>query len=251
MRQQIADACLEISSQTNELKRYCKKIGTRQDDEELRTRIHELRKRAFEKVESTTELFNKLIESNGSTADQGQKIAIDSLRKNFSTTVNEFSQVYENIVNRLQENPRPRVTDSARNSSVNSQEDDKIALLNVEQQQQDQQQDQVHTSYVEQRAEMMGGLANDMVQLHELMTSIQHMVVEQGEQIDHIDQHIEHAAVEVERGKTQLGVAVRYKKCSRRLVLIIVLVVAAVVAVVVIVAIILGVVIHNAATPPK
>ncbi|XP_019849002.1 PREDICTED: syntaxin pep12-like [Amphimedon queenslandica] len=224
MRNTISHACSEINSQTNELKSLCKKIGGRQDDAELRQRILAVRKAAFENVETTTETFNTLMTRYGRSNDREHTIAIESLQKNFSRIANEFSQAYERIVGRLQENPRPRVTDSVVNTSAS---DDTIPILEAEQQLHEQ--DQIHVSYTEQRAEAVENLASEMLHLQDIMNSINNMVVEQGETIDNIEAHVERAAVEVESGRVKLGAAARYKRCNRRLSFCIFLIILAIV----------------------
>lgn len=84
----------------------------------------------------------------------------------------------------------------------------------------------------------MDDLQGDMVQLRDIMGSIQRMVVEHGEVIDDIETHVERAGEEVVRGRSELGSAVRYKRCNRRLTVIITVVVLVIVAVTVIVAVI-------------
>lgn len=244
MRQRVADSCNEIHNQTNELRRLLRDIGTRRDDYELRAQITELRKTAFAKVESTTELFTQLMQEYGHSADRGQAIAINSLRQTFTQSANEFGRVYEQIVNKLQQNPRPKSVDSANLSGELEVSDDRVKLINQQggKAEVDFQTDYQLTtaSYNERRVEDMMELQSNMEQLHEIMNSISRMVVGQGEDIQHIEAHVERASSEVDSGNKQLGTAVRYKKCNRRLTFVIVIVVT-IIIVVLIVAILIGV----------
>lgn len=71
-------------------------------------------------------------------------------------------------------------------------------------------------AYIESRHVEILNLEQSVRELHELFRDMQILVDQQGEQIDTIESHVTHAAIDVEKGNAQLQIAHVYQKKSRK-----------------------------------
>lgn len=252
LNETVSKSVMTITQNTQTLKSLERQVGTSTDSNNLRRRIQELIKSTMNKVMTSKRELSDLILTAERTGDKRQQLGANSVQQSLNSTTNNFNTVAERVIEKLRDYPQPPRMSISQSGYLDSGElevqGDKAQLIRAsplpaQSQQQGQMVVSTEAAYLEERAERMEELESDIIQLHEIMGEIGQMVVQQGDQITTIEQHTEQAANNVVSGNTQLDTAVKLKRCSRKLKLVIACVVGTILTAIIITIIVVIVVI--------
>lgn len=250
VQQRVASGTQEIKRLTGALQRLSEQLGTQSDGEDLRRHVHNTQKSALEHIQMSQAGLKELVRSASS---REQHLAAKSLVRQVKQAGDECSRAMEVLLQKLkkyQTPPTPAGPSSAGylDSGELDMDGDRARLLRSPVTQQAVQQEFIVSNEAveaETRAAAMHDLQRDIVDMNDVMRDLGIMVNSQGESIGNLETNVEKAHAEVTHGNQQLGSAVRYKKCSRKLCCVIWTILAIVFLVIVIVIIIVALVVSK------
>ncbi|XP_065890739.1 syntaxin-12-like [Dysidea avara] len=173
------------------------------------------------------------------SGEREKQLIANSLRADFERAFSNFNNVQTDVINLLKNLPPQRLgPDTETNPFGDSGEvvfdddNEKARLIQREREQaqrrelqQRRQQElllEEDTTMIQQRYEDLRKLEQDVVTLNQLMRDIMVLVIEQGEQIDTIEQHVEYTQQKTVAGRKNLQKAEQLQKSNRRLCLCII-----------------------------
>lgn len=246
LKERVSNIVMEIKRSTQQLHLEEVKIGTPSDTEEFRGSVQGILRRTLSKVQTGKSMLLQLANLARDSSDRGQGLAIKSLQQSMTSAVNEFHEVSQDMLRCMETSGEPvriktrKPYDAHSDTAELSDHHDRARLLRDDRVAQQQQQVLVSddTVHMEERAELMEQIENDILALNDLMGDMGRLVVEQGEQTDHIETNVEHAYDDVNHGNQQLEKGVRLKRCSRTLKCVIATVVGVILVIILIIVII-------------
>lgn len=250
LKERVGNIVMEIKKSTQKLRKEEDKIGTPSDTEDVRGSVQFILRDGVKEVQRGNSMLTDLAKMARNSSDRGQSLAVKSLQQSMTSTVNEFQQVSQDMLRRMENAGTPAKINVRKSggsyeafsdTAELSDNHDRVRLVKDDRQQQQQVVMSDDTAHLEERAELMEQIGNDILTLHDLMGDMGRLVVEQGEQIDHIEGNVEHAYDEVVSGNQQLEKGVKLKRCSRKLMCIIGTIVGVVLLIIIIIIIILAV----------
>lgn len=178
-------------------------------------------------------MFNLAMAANNSGEREKQLIA-NTLRADFERAYSNFSNVQTDVIHLLKNLPPQRppdfgITPTYGDSSEAFLEDDheSVRLLRKEQESRHKRELELRhqqellleddTTLIQQRVEEMRQLEADVLILNNLMRDIMALVIEQGEQIDTIEQHVEYTQQKTTAGRKKLVQAKALQQSNRKL----------------------------------
>jgi hypothetical protein len=247
VQQQVASDAQEVKRLTQTLQRLAQQVGTSSDGEELRRHINSARKSAVDHIQSSKAGLDEL---RRSASNPEQQLAAKSLVRQVKQAGDECSNAMETLLNRLNvfQTPPTLSDPTYLDSGELSVEGDRAHLLRSPNKEQTMQQQFTVSSEAveaESRAVAMQDLQRDIVDMHDVMRDLGVMVQSQGETVENLEANVERAHSEVVHGNQQLGKAVLYKKCSRKLCCVICTILTIIFLLIVIAAIIAAVVLSK------
>lgn len=224
----------ELDKELVNLQGCVQSIGTQFDSKENRAVIKRLRSVIKSKVTATKTSLKK-------SPSPQNKILLDRQTAQLDSQITRFQDLLERERSVVKQHPAPP---NAGSSDAGYREE---VVSPAQSQSMSQVQRMGGLEEREQEAQELQQLETDIVDLREIHQEMAQLVGEQGEDITNIEKNVSKAAVRVESGTKQTGIAVRLKKSSTRLKLIIAAIItAAVLAVLIVLAILLGIFIPRA-----
>lgn len=222
VQQSVASGVQEIKRLAQTLQRLAQQVGTSSDGEELRRHVHSVQRSAVENIQSSQASLKELMKG---ASNPEQQLAAKSLVRELKQAGDECSIAMETLRDRLDRFPTPpTLTDPTTSGYLDSGEldveGDRARLLRSPAQEQAMQQEFTVSSEAveaEFREAAMLDLQRDIVDMHDVMRDLGVMVQSQGDSVGNLETNVERAHAEISHGNQQLGKAVTYKKCSRKL----------------------------------
>ncbi|XP_052256953.1 syntaxin-12-like isoform X1 [Dreissena polymorpha] len=243
----------EISRNVIQLEKLVKQIGTPQDSEQVRDRVHKIthdtNKLAQDINKDMKTLANLPVPEN---QQRQMKLQKERLTEEFSDTLNKFQTVQRSAAVKEKES-----ISRARAASSGFKTKD-VPLIDFSSEFRDEPKEQFSQQGYSQTAQIMKmendvdleslreresaikQLESDIMDVNQIFKDLGMLVHQQGEQLDSIEANVENAVVHVEKGGEELKQAVTYQSKARRkkcCLIIVILVVLAVVAIIIAVAV--------------
>ncbi|KAL5007303.1 hypothetical protein ScPMuIL_016109 [Solemya velum] len=238
--EKISDSIFQINNAANSIDRAMKIIGTERDSPQVRAKIHSTSQETHKLVSDVTRLMKKMSSTRG--LDRPKKLKLDKLTSDFKTSVRRFTTLQKDAAEKVKSSVKLGVDRPplVKKSGWLDDESDHTLLMEQEKRQQDlQEQEQVIEDdllLIREREEQIQQLEADILDVNEIFKDLGTMIHEQGEVIDHIEQHMETTAANVEQGTQQLSKASNYQRKSRKkmcILIVILLIVAAIIAIII------------------
>ncbi|XP_065183965.1 syntaxin-7-like isoform X2 [Sycon ciliatum] len=201
----ISTNITKINSNANELKRYLNQLGTRSDNSRLRDTMSSLQKTTAGLVRETNSNIQQLSYlDGGSDQEKAQRrMQQEKLKSSFKSAISSFHTVEQTCAKKEKETVERMRAASISGSLGDDDEDDRL-LGGRGRGYVVHQQEEVDVQAIEERADALRQLENDILDVNEIFRDLGAMVHEQGEVIDTIEGNVEHAAVDVENANDQL-----------------------------------------------
>ncbi|XP_052775810.1 syntaxin-7-like isoform X1 [Mya arenaria] len=252
LMQRIGGNVQKISQNVSQLERLVRQIGTPQDSEEVRDRVHEITHSTNQLAKDTNKDMQTLAHLPPQYSQQQRQIKLqkERLTEQFSDVLKNFQTVQRTAA----EKERASIS-RARAASSNSYVSKKGPLIDfgsgfgedtTENQftepgysktaQVLQMENDVDIGAIREREGAIKQLESDIMDVNQIFKDLGMLVHEQGEALDSIEANVEHATIHVEEGTKQLGKARDYQSKARRkkcCLIIVLLVVLAVVGIII------------------
>lgn len=234
--QNIASSIQKISQNVLSMKKMVNLLGTSQDNQELRQRLHQIQHYTNQLAKDTTGCLKELsaIPMPQSPSEQREhKMLKEKLAEELTTALNAFQDMQrlacqkerEEMHRRREAHPLPGVRippPPANRGTASANEAQLIELQDSFQQKQVQAQldeEQRNLDLIQQQEEAIRQLENDISTVNEIFMDLGALVHSQGEFLDSIEAQVETAEVSVSMGNENLrkasshANALRKKKC--------------------------------------
>ncbi|PAA60434.1 hypothetical protein BOX15_Mlig015121g1 [Macrostomum lignano] len=222
---EISQLVTGVQTNTGQIRNLSNKIGTDRDSEALRSQIHSLTHTTLSQCQRATEQLKRdLTPMCQGMAAAMRRVQKDRLVDQVTKVAGDFQEVQRLVQAREKEaaaKQRREAGGSGLDSLFDQQQQQPAQLVDADSPfrlggQQQQQQQQLDLQAAEQREQQLHQLEQDIVGINELFKDLAHMVHDQGEMLDSIEDHVSEAVMHVETGNKQLGKAVSYKRSARR-----------------------------------
>ncbi|XP_068149282.1 syntaxin-12 [Drosophila tropicalis] len=212
LSEDIGHNITSVLNSSKQLEKQLKFIGTPKDLPALHEKIHGINTKTNAKVETTRQDLERLkaVVRHG---DRQQKLQWEKLTQEFQNVIEKYSSIQKRISSAARQSYQQLVT-SDQEAEVNAR-----AELLQEQRQAQASMQQEHDMLVE-RERQLSQLAGDVIDTHQIMGNLRTLVLQQGEQLDLIENSIDQAASHVEEGRSELAKAARSRQSYRRKILI-------------------------------
>ncbi|KAJ1523852.1 hypothetical protein ONE63_010408 [Megalurothrips usitatus] len=191
-------------------------IGTIKDTQGLRDQIHVTHVSCNEVIAQTTIELARLTEVVRK-GNKEQKLQADRLREQFSQAVTNYCQNQKEISEKMKQYP-PVTSPGSADPDVT--EDDSERLLSMERRHQAQkmmqQELEFESGLMEERAQRIQSIENDIIDVNQIMRDLSKMVYEQGQAVESIEENVESVHGNVELGRQELQKAAEYVHKRRR-----------------------------------
>lgn len=217
--QRVTTNVVQINKNVSRIEQLVALVNTPKHNATLQDEIHEKKTRINSLIKVTADLFKQL---NQYRINNGQlKMRAARLKDDFSSSVQKYGRVQQELRERTVLNGLPPskvrpVAEGEDTSQWGGEDDLGRSPRGVEQQQQQEQAMFDDLALNTQREEQMARIERDMLDVNQVFNDLSALVYEQGEQIDSIENNVDHAYSEVERGNEQLSRAVIYKRKARK-----------------------------------
>lgn len=238
-----------VNKNVSRLETLSQKIDHDVDEMENEVKIHKLSQETNKLAKETKNIFKEISEytrigrfDRHDPRYSQYNLLQNKLRKEFENALSRYHAIQNVLSLKMKAHIEQEVSFTQDASSISiAVDDDKEQLVDV-QEQESAQQLMLHEQELEQAKEREARILQieeDMLNVNEIFQDLAALVHDQGEAIDSIESHVEHAALHVEEGNKQLVRAKSYQKSARKKMCIIAVVV-------IVIAIILGVIIYSA-----
>lgn len=227
---QISAGVQRLSQNVSNVERLVRQLGTPQDSEQIRQRLHELVNSSNSLAKDTSELLKRLASARTGefdADDRAQRLQRERLMSQFSDILSRLQESQRDAAKKEKMSFLRARAQSQTTSDWNPFEDDlrrdadlrsqttsggssggDATRLQIEQ--------DVDIQALRDREEAIRGLESDISDVNQIFKDLAVLVHEQGEVIDSIEANVESAQVQVEHATGQLADARRYKAKSRR-----------------------------------
>jgi len=215
LTQQISSQIQQISKNVTSIQRMVGQIGTSQDTDQFRQKLHEIQHHTHTMSQTTMESLKSLanLPQPADNAEQRQmKIQRERLTNDFSVVLNNFQTAQRSAVAKEKASVM-----KARADSANADDDGAATLaagpfpaprLQLEQ--------QVDIQMIQEREQALRQLESDILDVNQIFKDLALMVHEQGEMIDSIEANVDSAVVHVDQGSSNVQRAAQYQSKVRR-----------------------------------
>ncbi|KAJ5113392.1 hypothetical protein N7456_001926 [Penicillium angulare] len=210
----LAEQLESLSQSMNDMRRQISLINTKRDNPRLRERIDDLRAKSMAAFKAAGEEIKKI--EKWEDINKNQRYTQNKLADQFKAHGTEFQTILRTDVDRRQ------ASSVALRSSVEGVEqpnDDTHFQLQEQQLEQPQlaNQDEVEfqTLLIEQREREIRNIEEGMTNISGLMGQVHDLVIQQGSNVDNIEQNIQDTTSDTRGANTELRSASRYQKNAR------------------------------------
>lgn len=241
LTQSIGNNIQKISQNVKQLEKFVQQIGTPQDSEEIRDRVHQITHSTNLLAKDTNKDMQTLahlpVPANTSEARQ-IKMQRERLTEQFSDVLKNFQTVQRTAAEKERASiSRARAASSSNYTGFGDEpQDDGFSKPGYSQTAQVlQMENDVDLEMIRERETAIKQLESDIMDVNQIFKDLGMLVHEQGEVLDSIEANVEHAQIHVEDGTKQLSAAKNYqskarrKKCCLIVVLLIVLAIVAII----------------------
>jgi len=229
----ISSNIQQLTNKIAAIQRMVNQIGTSSDVPETFEKLQMVQKEANMVATETASFLKQLSQIDSSPSEARQrKIQQEKLQENFSNALHKLQQAQRQAVEKERESvQRARAQSAERGFQEQSPMDagttDPFSGFQV------QQEADVNIEMIREREDALRQLETDITNVNEIFKDLAIMVHEQGETIDsieanvdHTQQHVEAANVQLQKAKSHQSAA-RKKKCCLILILLIAIIVIA------------------------
>jgi len=212
LTQQISSQIQQISKNVTSVQRMVNQLGTSQDTDDLRHKLHEVQHSTHTLSQTTMESLKSLanLPAPSDSADQRSwKIQRERLTNDFSVVLNNFQSVQRTAVAKEKGVIAKQRADSAHDEGGVTQ----AALPAAPRLQLEQ---QIDIQMIQEREHALRQLESDIVDVNQIFKDLAVMVHEQGEMIDSIEANVDQAVVHVDQGHSNIQRAAQYQSKVRR-----------------------------------
>ncbi|GFS03653.1 syntaxin-12-like [Elysia marginata] len=238
LSREISANIQKMTQNVTQIQRLVNQIGTPQDSDENRQRVHETTHYTNQLAKETTQSLKTLahLPQPSSASEQRQwKMQKERLTDEFSNVLKNFQTVQRTTAEKERASVQRARAHSGLNTSPFQDEpvmDDSMSRQGFSQTRQVLQMEQdVDLELIKEREESIKKLESDIMDVNQIFKDLGMLVHEQGEVLDSIEANIDNSQLAVEEGTKQLSRARDYQSKARRkkfCILIIVLVVLAI-----------------------
>lgn len=227
----------QLTNKIASIQRMVNQIGSNADVPETFKELQTLQKESNTIANETSLFLKQLRQIQSSQAEERQrKIQQDKLQENFSNALHKLQQVQRLAMEKERENvQRVRAQSSGQSGYQGFDHHDDTPFRDKTSESefpafQVQQEADINIEMIREREEGLRQLESDIVNVNEIFKDLAIMVHEQGETIDsieanvdHTQQHVEAANVQLQKAKTHQSAA-RKKKCCLIVILLLVVI---------------------------
>jgi len=210
----ISSQIQEISKNVTSIQRMVGQLGTAQDSEQIRQKLHESQHYTNTLSHETMKLLKTLTNlpsPTDSTEQRQWKLQRDRLTNEFSTVLNNFQSAQRTAASK-----EKAIMAKARADSLHEDEGGVAAHAAGPPRLQLQLEQQVDIQILQEREQALRQLESDIVDVNQIFKDLALMVHEQGEMIDSIEANVDSAVVHVDQGATNVQRAAQYQEKARR-----------------------------------
>ncbi|XP_013404976.1 syntaxin-12 [Lingula anatina] len=223
LTQSISNNIQKISNNVKNIRRMVNQIGTPQDSDQLRDRLHESQHQTNDLAKSTTQYFKDIshLPVSSNQSDQRQrKMQRERLMEDFTSLLNEFQTLQREAANKEKASVRRARAASGHDSAfLEGPREQQIIDIGggpPSRQQTLQMEEDVDLQLIQERETAIKQLESDIMDVNQIFKDLGMLVHEQGEVIDSIEANVESAQIQVEAGTEQLAKARDYQSKARR-----------------------------------
>lgn len=210
----------QLTNKIASIQRIVNQIGTNADVPETFQNLQTLQKESNTIANETSLFLKQLRQIQSSPDDERQrKIQQDKLQENFSNALFKLQKVQRLAMEKERESVQRFRTQSTGqdpafddNESSPIRDENSSNNLNL----QVQQQEDVNIEMIREREEALHQLESDIVNVNEIFKDLAIMVHEQGETIDSIEANVDHTQQHVEAANVQLSKARTHQSAARK-----------------------------------
>lgn len=223
--QNISGNIQKITQNVAQIQRNVNQIGTSQDNEELRERLHQTTHYTNQLAKETNVYIKDLAHLPMPQSEQRQyKMQKERLTDEFSNALKNFQTVQRTAAEKEKASVQRARAHSSSNYGRSPFDDDErrsddmfVSNAGFSQTKQIlQMEEDVDLEMLHEREEAIKKLERDIVDVNQIFKDLGMLVHEQGDALDSIEANVENAQVRVEEGTQQLAKARDYQSKARR-----------------------------------
>ncbi|KAF7286538.1 syntaxin 13 [Rhynchophorus ferrugineus] len=212
----IGTQVLTINTNIKKLQDALKVIGTPKDNAGVRDNIHETQSSTNQVVSATTKGINTL-KSKISRNDKPKQLQVEKLEESFCDTVNKYFRLQKELVDKQKAH---LLVAASIEHNVSDDEDNK----EYQKQAQITRDLEFEQEMMIEREQRVRNIEADVLNINDIMRSLESVTFAQGEIIDTLENNIDHAVGNIEEGAEQLIKASTYQNRSRMKLFVLVLI---------------------------
>nr|XP_022316969.1 syntaxin-7-like isoform X2 [Crassostrea virginica] len=226
----ISSNIQQITQNVSQIQNNVSKIGTPQDSDEIRDRVHQLTHHTNQVAKESNKLMKDLAHLTVPGSEQSKwRMQRDRLTDEFSTALKNFQTIQRTAAEKERASVARARAQSGNYTKSPFDDDTGREDMNMtpgfsQTRQILQMEEDVDLDMLHEREAAIKQLESDIVDVNQIFKDLGMLVHEQGEMLDSIEANVETTAGHVEAGREQLSKAVTYQKKSRRKTLYIVVV---------------------------
>uniref|UniRef100_K1R5N9 Syntaxin-7 n=1 Tax=Magallana gigas TaxID=29159 RepID=K1R5N9_MAGGI len=205
------------SSRISQIQNNVSRIGTPQDSDEIRERVHQLTHHTNQVAKDTNKLMKDLAHLTVPAAEQSKwRMQRDRLTDDFSTALKNFQTIQRTAAEKERASVARARAQSGNFTKSPFDDDTGRDDLNMtpgfsQTRQVLQMEEDVDLDMLHEREAAIKQLESDITDVNQIFKDLGMLVHEQGEMLDSIEANVETTAVHVEEGRKQLSSAQKYQ----------------------------------------
>ncbi|XP_078317835.1 syntaxin-7-like isoform X1 [Crassostrea virginica] len=237
----ISSNIQQITQNVSQIQNNVSKIGTPQDSDEIRDRVHQLTHHTNQVAKESNKLMKDLAHLTVPGSEQSKwRMQRDRLTDEFSTALKNFQTIQRTAAEKERASVARARAQSGNYTKSPFDDDTGREDMNMtpgfsQTRQILQMEEDVDLDMLHEREAAIKQLESDIVDVNQIFKDLGMLVHEQGEMLDSIEANVETTAGHVEAGREQLSKAVTYQSKARRkkcICVVILVVVLAVIAII-------------------
>jgi len=218
LAQSVSTNIQKITKNVAEIQTMVSRIGTNQDNQQLRDKLHNVQHYTGQLAKDTNKLIREIssVPPPDNQSDQRQrKMQKERLANEFTSALNNFQAAQRHAAEKERESIA-RAKSTANDQFFDRKSEDLLNFDSSPTQQNLQLEQDVDLQILQEREQAIQQLECDINDVNQIFKDLGMLVHEQGEIVDSIESSVENAVVHVEQGKDQLLKAKEYKNKTRR-----------------------------------
>ncbi|CAL1529933.1 unnamed protein product, partial [Lymnaea stagnalis] len=218
----ISSNIQKITQNVSQIQKYVSQIGTPQDSDDLRQRVHETTHYTNQLAKETSNYLKSLAHLPIPAAEQRQwKMQKERLTDEFSNALKNFQTIQRTAAEKEKASvQRARAQSGLDKDFFGNESSENRAFSQTSGFSQTRQilqmEKDVDLDLIKEREDAIKKLESDIMDVNQIFKDLGMLVHEQGEVLDSIEANIDNAQLSVEEGTKQLGKARDYQSSARR-----------------------------------